>query len=187
VDVVLADGDRVLCEIVRRGLARAGVRVHVARNGADVPAQVAAAAPHAVLLGRGVAGVDVDALGVPVVWLEEPLDLDALRRRIRGGSEDLRFAELRLDRERHGLVVGTRFSALTPTEYQLLELLLRRPGQVLTRAEIHRAVWGYEFGIGAGGLRVYVGYLRRKLERAGARPLIETVRGVGYVLREPRT
>ncbi len=185
-EVVLADGDRVLCETVRRGLALTGVRVHVARDGADVPAQVAAAAPDAVLLGRGVAGVDVAALGVPVVWLDDPLDLDALRRRIPGAAEEPSFAELRLDRERHGVVVGSVFSALTPTEYQLLELLLQRPGQVLTRAEIHRAVWGYEFGLGANGLRVYVGYLRRKLARAGARPLIETVRGVGYVLREPR-
>jgi two-component system response regulator MprA len=78
-----------------------------------------------------------------------------------------------------------RFVELTRTEYQLLELLLRNPRQVLTHSVIYERVWGYDFGLSSNALRVYIGYLRRKLEQAGARPLIHNVRGVGYALREP--
>lgn len=122
------------------------------------------------------------------------------------GASPLSFAELTLDSERHGAIVrlpgassggtpageagqGTpeheRFLELTRTEYQLLELFLSRPQEVLSRSTIYNQVWGYDFGPTSNALRVYVGYLRRKLETAGARPLIHTVRGVGYVLREP--
>jgi two-component system response regulator MprA len=80
---------------------------------------------------------------------------------------------------------GERFVELTRTEYQLLELLLRNPRQVLGHSLIYERVWAYDFGPSSNALRVYIGYLRRKLEEAGARPLIHTVRGVGYVLREP--
>jgi two-component system response regulator MprA len=82
-------------------------------------------------------------------------------------------------------VVGERTVDLTRTEYQLLELLVRNPRRVLPHDVIYDRVWGYDFGPASNALRVYVGYLRRKLEQAGARPLIQTVRGVGYVLREP--
>jgi two-component system, OmpR family, response regulator MprA len=77
-----------------------------------------------------------------------------------------------------------RFVELTRTEYQLLELLLRNPRRVLTHSVIYERVWGYDFGPSSNALRVYVGYLRRKLAQAGARPLIHNVRGIGYVLRE---
>jgi two-component system response regulator MprA len=86
---------------------------------------------------------------------------------------------------RHGVIVGERFVELTRTEYGLLELLIRNPRRVLPHSVIYDRVWGYDFGPASNALRVYVGYLRRKLEQAGARPLIHTVRGVGYVLREP--
>jgi len=81
--------------------------------------------------------------------------------------------------------VGDGFAELTRTEYQLLELLIRNPRRVLPHDVIYDRVWGYDFGPASNALRVYVGYLRRKLEEAGARPLIHTVRGVGYALREP--
>ena len=74
---------------------------------------------------------------------------------------------------------------LTRTEFLLLELFLRNPRQVLTRALIFERVWGYDFGPSSNSLEVYVGYLRRKLEADGEPRLIHTVRGVGYVLREP--
>jgi two-component system response regulator MprA len=73
---------------------------------------------------------------------------------------------------------------LTPTEFSLLELLLRNPGRVIHRTEIFRHVWGFDFGPSSNSLNVYVGYLRRKIEAAGEPRLIHTVRGVGYVLRE---
>jgi two-component system response regulator MprA len=151
--------------------------------------------PVLMLTGRDavsdrVAGLDAGADD----YLVKPFDLDELKARIRAlmrraapdaEGEQLSFAEIRLDAERHGAVVGEQFAELTRTEYQLLELLLRNPRRVLPHGLIYERVWGYDFGAASNALRVYVGYLRRKLEQAGARPLIHTVRGVGYVLREP--
>ena len=128
-------------------------------------------------------------------YLVKPFDIDELRARLRallrraGGEGDvdggLTFAELRLDPARHGVDVSGTFVELTRTEYQLLELLMLNPRRVLPHSTIYDRVWGYDFGPTSNALRVYVGYLRRKLEDAGARPLIHTVRGVGYALREP--
>jgi two-component system response regulator MprA len=127
-------------------------------------------------------------------YLVKPFDVGELKARLRallrrGGSEELpdalSFDELRLDPVRHGVIVGEEFVELTRTEYQLLELLMRNPRRVLPHSMIYERVWGYDFGPASNALRVYVGYLRRKLQDAGAPPLLHTVRGVGYVLREP--
>jgi two-component system response regulator MprA len=128
-------------------------------------------------------------------YLVKPFDVGELRARLRallrrsngvGDPGALAFAELRLDEGRHGVAVGDDgFAELTRTEYQLLELLMLNPRRVLSHSVIYDRVWGYDFGPASNALRVYVGYLRRKLEQAGARELIHTVRGVGYVLREP--
>ncbi|MDQ4049123.1 MAG: response regulator transcription factor, partial [Actinomycetota bacterium] len=128
-------------------------------------------------------------------YLVKPFDVGELKARLRalmrragedGASEEgLEFQELRLDTVRHGVTVGDEFAELTRTEFQLLELLMENPGRVLSHSVIYDRVWGYDFGPESNALRVYVGYLRRKLEAAGARSLIHTVRGVGYVLREP--
>jgi two-component system response regulator MprA len=127
-------------------------------------------------------------------YLVKPFDLGELKARIRAllrrstGSSDpdsLAFAELQLDSGRHGVVVRDNFVELTRTEYQLLELLMMNPRSVLTHSVIYERVWCYDFGPASNALRVYVGYLRRKLQQAGARDLIHTVRGVGYSLREP--
>ena len=80
---------------------------------------------------------------------------------------------------------GGRPIELTRTEFLLLELFLRHPRQVLTRTIIFDRVWGYDFGPASNSLEVYVGYLRRKTEAGGEPRLMHTVRGVGYVLREP--
>jgi two-component system response regulator MprA len=128
-------------------------------------------------------------------YLVKPFDVDELKARLRallrraGGEADadggLAFGELRLDPARHGVNVSGAFVELTRTEYQLLELLMLNPRRVLPHGLIYDRVWGYDFGPTSNALRVYVGYLRRKLEESGARPLIHTVRGVGYALREP--
>jgi two-component system, OmpR family, response regulator MprA len=128
-------------------------------------------------------------------YLVKPFDVGELRARLRallrrsngvGEPAALSFAELWLDEGRHGVAVGEDgFAELTRTEYQLLELLMLNPRRVLSHSVIYDRVWGYDFGPASNALRVYVGYLRRKLEEAGARDLIHTVRGVGYVLREP--
>ena len=127
-------------------------------------------------------------------YLVKPFDVGELQARLRAlvrrvrdddAPDALSFGELRLDPERHGVRVGDEFVELTRTEFQLLELLLLNPRRVLTHDVIYQRVWGYDFGPESNALRVYVGYLRRKLEDAGARRLIHTLRGVGYVLREP--
>jgi len=127
-------------------------------------------------------------------YLIKPFDVGELRARLRallrrsgvnGDTSSLTYQELRLDGGRHGVGVGESFVELTRTEYQLLELLMLNAGRILPHSLIYERVWGYDFGPASNALRVYIGYLRRKLERAGARPLLHTVRGVGYVLREP--
>jgi two-component system, OmpR family, response regulator MprA len=127
-------------------------------------------------------------------YLVKPFDVGELKARLRallrrsgvdGDADGVSFQELRLDGTRHGVGVGDSFVELTRTEYELLELLMLNSGRVLPHNLIYERVWGYDFGPASNALRVYIGYLRRKLEQAGARPLLHTVRGVGYVLREP--
>ena len=126
-------------------------------------------------------------------YLLKPFDLGELKARLRalmrragsgGDPDELSFGELRLDTARHGALVGEAFVELTRTEFQLLELLMLNPRRVLAHSLIYDRVWGYDFGPESNALRVYIGYLRRKLEDAGSGRLIHTVRGVGYVLRE---
>jgi two-component system response regulator MprA len=127
-------------------------------------------------------------------YLVKPFDVGELKARLRallrraggeGDPDSVSFEELQLDSARHGVNVGDTFVELTRTEYQLLELFMLNPRRVLRHSLIYDRVWGYDFGPSSNALRVYIGYLRRKLEDVGARPLIHTVRGVGYVLREP--
>jgi len=127
-------------------------------------------------------------------YLVKPFDVGELKARLRAlvrrnGAEaqpdGLVFAELRLDSARHGVAVGEQFVELTRTEFALLELMMLNPRRVLSHSLIYDRVWGYDFGPTSNALRVYVGYLRRKLDEVGAGRLIHTVRGVGYALREP--
>ncbi|MGA7704907.1 MAG: response regulator transcription factor [Solirubrobacteraceae bacterium] len=148
-----------------------------------------------ILTARDVVSDRIDGLDAGADdYLVKPFDVDELKARLRallrrtsaqGDPDSLSFAELYLDSARHGASVEGNFVELTRTEYQLLELLMLNPNRVLPHSLIYDRVWGYDFGPASNALRVYVGYLRRKLEAAGARPLIHTVRGVGYVLREP--
>jgi two-component system, OmpR family, response regulator MprA len=118
--------------------------------------------------------------------LEELLArLRALLRRTNGDpSEELTYADLTLDRATREVRRGDRPVELTKTEFSLLEHLLRHPRLVLTRSQLFEAVWGYDFGPRSNSLEVYIGYLRRKTEEGGEPRLIQTVRGVGYSLRE---
>jgi two-component system response regulator MprA len=152
--------------------------------------------PILMLTARDAVSDRIDGLDVGADdYMIKPFDVGELKARIRAllrrsgpEAEDpdvLSFAEVRLDRNRHGAEVSGELVELTRTEYQLLELLMLNPKRVLEHSLIYDRVWGYDFGPASNALRVYVGYLRRKLEGAGARQLIHTVRGVGYVLREP--
>jgi two-component system response regulator MprA len=118
--------------------------------------------------------------------LEELLArLRALLRRTNGGAEgSLSYADLTLDPATREVRRGERPVDLTKTEFALLEQLIRHPRLVLTRSQLFEAVWGYDFGPRSNSLEVYVGYLRRKTEEGGEPRLIQTIRGVGYSLRE---
>jgi two-component system, OmpR family, response regulator MprA len=95
----------------------------------------------------------------------------------------LAFADLRMDLATREVTRGTRPVELTRTEFTLLEMFLTHPRQVLTREQILKAVWGFDFEPSSNSLDVYVMYLRRKTEAAGEPRLVHTVRGVGYALR----
>ena len=136
-----------------------------------------------------VAGLDAgadDYVPKPFALEELVARIRALLRRTTGTSDDiLRFADLELDPGTREVRRNGDPIELTRTEFALLELFMTNPRQVLTRSIIFERVWGYDFGFASNSLDVYIGYLRRKTE-AGDKPrLIQTVRGVGYALREP--
>jgi two-component system response regulator MprA len=172
-DVLMPEVDGLeVCEELRRSGSRLPVLMLTAR--AEVENRVAGLD----------AGAD-DYLTKPFALEELLARLRALLRRSSDGSgETLRFADLELDpRTREVHRAGDPIE-LTRTEFSLLELFLLNPRQVLTRSLIFERVWGYDFGAGSNSLDVYVGYLRRKTEAGGKPRLIQTVRGVGYALRE---
>ena len=135
-----------------------------------------------------VAGLDAGADD----YVVKPFALDELLARLRAllrrlGPQEgdvLRFADVELDPATRLVSRGGDSIELTRTEFALLELFLLNPRQVLTRSIIFERVWGYDFGFGSNSLDVYIGYLRRKTEQDDKPRLIQTIRGVGYALRE---
>jgi two-component system response regulator MprA len=125
-------------------------------------------------------------------YLVKPFNLDELLARIRAllrrtqteRAQVYKFADLTMDTASRQVTRGKRLIPLTAKEYELLELFLRHPRQVLTREVIFDRVWGYDFGGESNVLEVYIRYLRQTLETDEEPRLIHTVRGVGYVLRE---
>lgn len=111
-----------------------------------------------------------------------------LRRRQQPENQPrvLTYADLSLDTGTREAMRGGRFINLTAKEYDLLKLFLENPRQVLTRDILMEKVWGFDFSGESNVLEVYIGMLRQKLEESGASRLIQTVRGVGYVLRDSR-
>jgi two-component system response regulator MprA len=125
-------------------------------------------------------------------YIVKPFNLDELTARIRAlfrrtqteRNQVYEFADLTMDSDSRQVTRGKRLVPLTAKEYELLELFLRHPRQVLTREVIFDRVWGYDFGGESNVLEVYIRYLRQKLEAENEARLIHTVRSVGYVLRE---
>jgi two-component system response regulator MprA len=145
-------------------------------------------------VGDRVTGLDAGADD----YLVKPFELDELFARVRAllrrssyatalsattDADVLAFADLRMDLVTREVMRGTRRVELTRTEFTLLEMFLAHPRQVLTREQILKAVWGFDFEPSSNSLDVYVMYLRRKTEAAGEPRLVHTVRGVGYALR----
>ncbi len=153
----------------------------------------ASAIPILMLTAKGtvsdrVAGLDSGADD----YLVKPFAFDELLARMRSllrraqpmEGEVLRFMDLSLNTVTREVMRGDEAIELTAQEFNLLELFLRHPRQVLKRDMIYEKVWGYDFGGESNVIEVYMRYLRSKLEAAGQPRLIHTVRGVGYVLRE---
>ncbi|MET9699832.1 response regulator transcription factor [Streptomyces sp. NPDC006529] len=146
-------------------------------------------------VGDRVTGLDAGADD----YLVKPFELDELFARVRAllrrssyaaaadspaAAEDvLTFGDLRMDLATREVTRAGRAVELTRTEFTLLEMFLAHPRQVLTREQILKAVWGFDFEPSSNSLDVYVMYLRRKTEAGGEPRLVHTVRGVGYVLR----
>jgi two-component system response regulator MprA len=134
-----------------------------------------------------VEGLDVgadDYLTKPFALRELHARLRALLRRVESPTEEMQFGDLRLDPMTRDVYRGERRVELSRTEYNLLELFLQHPRQVLTRSAIYERIWDYDLGATSSVLGVYIGYLRRKTEAGGEPRLLHTVRGVGYALRD---
>jgi two-component system response regulator MprA len=129
------------------------------------------------------AGAD-DYLTKPFAVVELLARLRALLRRTSDSEETMRYADLELHPAERRVIRAGRVIELTRIEFSLLEFFLSHPNKVISRAAIFASVWGYDIEHASNSLEVYVGYLRRKTEDGGGTRLIQTVRGVGYVLRE---
>jgi two-component system response regulator MprA len=177
--------DAVILDVLMPGVDGLEVARRVRRTGNRVPMLMLTAreAVHDRVAGLD-AGAD-DYVTKPFALEELVARLRALlRRTIDGGGEVLRFADLELNTGTREVFRAGEPIELTRTEFALLELFLRNPRQVLTRSIIFERVWGYDFGFASNSLDVYIGYLRRKTEAGGKPRVIQTMRGVGYALRE---
>ncbi len=126
-------------------------------------------------------------------YLVKPFAVEELLARVRAlgrrkapieSDAPLHFADLTLNPSTRMAQRGDRYIELTAKEYELLELFMRHPNQVLTRDQIYNRIWGYDFGGESNIIEVYIRYLRSKLEQDNEPRLLHTIRGVGYALRE---
>jgi two-component system, OmpR family, response regulator MprA len=177
--------DAVILDVLMPVVDGLEVCRRIRRSGNRVPVLMLTARDE---IENRVAGLDAGADD----YVTKPFALEELVARVRallrrtsvGEDELLRFADIELDPGTREVRRDGDLIELTRTEFALLELFMTNPRQVLTRSIIFERVWGYDFGFASNSLDVYIGYLRRKTE-AGDKPrLIQTVRGVGYALRE---
>ena len=186
-DLVASDApEAIVLDVMMPGVDGLDVCRRLRATGDDTPVLMLTAR-HAV--ADRVAGLDAGADD----YLVKPFALEELLARLRallrrtmpsGESTAMTVADLELDPATRRVRRTGADIELTKTEFDLLELLMRNAGLVLTRDVIYERIWGYDFGTSSNSLDVYIGYLRRKTEAGGAARLIQTVRGVGYALRE---
>jgi two-component system, OmpR family, response regulator MprA len=180
-----AEPDAMILDVLMPGVDGLEVCRRLRSSGSRLPVLMLTARTE---VDDRVAGLDAGADD----YVTKPFALEELLARVRallrrttdGDGEVVRFADLELDPTTREVKRGERPIELTRTEFSLLELFMRNPRQVLTRSIIFERVWGYDFGYASNSLDVYIGYLRRKTEADGEPRLIQTVRGVGYALRE---
>lgn len=124
-------------------------------------------------------------------YMTKPFEFDellarikaALRRRSRRDGDVIRVGDLTVKPASREVLRGNRVVNLTAREFELLEYLARHAGQVVNKETLFERVWGYDFDVESDAIKVYVSYLRKKLNAEGERDLIHAVRGVGYVLK----
>ncbi|MFJ9634139.1 response regulator transcription factor [Streptomyces sp. NPDC101175] len=192
-DLLGGEPDLVLMDVTMPGLDGLAATRRIRASGCTVPILM--------LTGRTAVGDRIVALDNGADdYLSKPFAVEELLARVRAllrrsgrraadeappapELERLVFHDLVMDPGPRTVTRGGRPLELTRTEFLLLEYLLRHPGTVLTRARLHRHVWGFDFEPASNTLDVYVMYLRRKLESRGEPRLIHTVRGLGYTLR----
>jgi two-component system response regulator MprA len=176
--------DAVVLDVLMPGVDGVEVCKRLRRTGSAIPVLMLTARN---AVDDRVAGLDAGADD----YVAKPFALEELLARVRallrragnGQAAVLRFADVELDPGTRTVTRAGEAIELTRTEFNLLELFLLNPRQVLTRSVIFERVWGYDFGFASNSLDVYIGYLRRQTEAGGKRRLIQTVRGVGYALR----
>jgi two-component system response regulator MprA len=180
-----SEPDALILDVLMPGVDGLEVSRRLRRSGSKVPILMLTARDAIENRVEGLdAGAD-DYVTKPFALEELLARVRALLRRTTGGEEVLRFADVELDPSMRQVTREGEPIELTRTEFALLELFMLNPRQVLTRSVIFERVWGYDFGYASNSLDVYIGYLRRKTEGGGKPRLIQTVRGVGYALREP--
>jgi two-component system response regulator TrcR len=192
--VLLVDDERALTNLVRMALQYEGWEIDVAHDAAEAVGKYRANTPDILVLD--IMLPDMDGLGVlqqirdsetytPTLFLTAR---DSVVDRVTGltaGGDDYMTKPFSLEElvaRLRGLL--RRSAYLTPAEFELLRLLMRNPRKALSRNEVLRRVWDYDFGGRSSIVDLYISYLRRKID-AGREPMIHTVRGVGYMLRPP--
>ncbi|MEB3268372.1 MAG: response regulator transcription factor [Leptolyngbya sp.] len=177
--------DLILLDWMLPGLTGVEVCRRLRATGSFIPVVLLTAKDE---VGDRVAGLDAGADD----YVVKPFSIEELLARVRAHlrrnqpqeSDVFQFQDLSLNRKTREVMRGQRAIELTAKEFDLLDYLIAHPRQVLTRDRILEEVWGYDFMGDSNIIEVYIRYLRLKLEASGEKRLIQTVRGVGYVLRD---
>ncbi len=183
-DIGAGAADVMVLDLGLPGISGIEVIERLRRDGQDLPVCILSARDEVSDRVNGLrAGADD--------YVVKPFDLDELtarlhallRRRPDQVSTPVQVGSLRIDPARHQVMVDGRDLELTAREFDLLNVLARHPGIVLSRDQLLEQVWGYTFEVDGNVVDQFISYLRRKIEAAGGPKLIHTVRGVGFVLR----
>jgi two-component system response regulator PrrA len=187
---VAARADAIVLDVSMPGVSGVDVCRELREQGSEVPILMLSALDEVADRVAGLSAGADDYMVKPFDLTELALRLRALLRRsgatAEAGETAVRVGDLVLDPAGRNAVLGGRPLNLTRREFDLLEVFARNAGIVLSREVLLDRVWGYDFAVTHNAVETFIGYLRRKLEAAGEPRILETVRGVGYVLRGRR-